>query len=64
MTPYEAVSIAEGFTFDDADDEQMLEAWQYLLDTGLCWALQGWFGRNAMYLIQEGLIAPLPKEES
>jgi hypothetical protein len=44
--------IAEGV--ESATEEEQLEAWQYLIDTGLCWQLQGWFGRTARDLIARG----------
>ena len=37
---YTAVGIAEGF-IDAASQEDVVEAWQHLIDTGLCWQLQG-----------------------
>jgi len=52
-----AVQIAEGVMECD-DEATYLEAWQYLVDTGLCWQLQGWFGRTAKQLIHEGYIHP------
>lgn len=54
MNDYLAVGIAEGF--EEAENEQqVIEAWQHLIDTGLCWRLQGWFGRTAMDLINAGI---------
>ena len=55
MNSYEAVGIAEGFIEPD-NEEQVIEAWQYLVDTGLAWQLQGSFGRSAQHLIDQGVI--------
>ena len=57
MTPINAVLIAEGEI--DTDQDTQIEAWQYLVDTGLAWSLQGSFGRIAQELIdQEVITAP------
>ena len=53
MTPYQAVMLCEGV--EEGTDEQVLEAWQYLIDSGLAWQLQGYFGRMAQRLIEQGL---------
>jgi len=55
MDTYQAVGLAEGFIEADTE-EQVLEAWQTLVDTGMAWQLQGWFGRTARHLIEEGYI--------
>ena len=55
MTPYLATAIAEGFCEgENASEEEQIVAWQYLVDTGM--ALQGWFGRTAEALIEQGII--------
>ena len=54
MDTYTAVGLAEGFVEAESQD-QVIEAWQYLIDTGLAWKLQGWFGRTASHLIGEGI---------
>ena len=57
MTPYLATAIAEGFCEGEgATREQQIEAWQYLHDTGHAYKLQGWYGRTARDLINEGII--------
>lgn len=52
----DAISIVEGI--EDASIEKQLDAWQQLVDSGLCWRLQGWYGRTATQLIDQGLIRP------
>lgn len=53
MDNYTAVARAEGF--EDATEAEQIEAWQYLIDTGLAWTLQGCFGRQATALIEAGV---------
>jgi len=53
MDNYTAVMIAEGV--DEASEEEHIEAWQHLIDTGMCWTLQGFFGRTAADLIEAGI---------
>jgi hypothetical protein len=55
MNSYLAVGIAEGFIEADSAD-QVIQAWQYLHDSGLGYQLQGWFGRTLLSLIEEGII--------
>jgi hypothetical protein len=51
---FNAVGIAEGF-IEAESEEQVIEAWQFLIDSGLAWQLQGFFGRTASHLIEEGI---------
>ena len=49
-----AISLIEGFISCD-DDDVMIKAWQFLIDEGHVWKLQGYYGRTAMELINEGI---------
>jgi hypothetical protein len=54
LNNHRAIAIAEGFEEADTTEEKVA-AWQHLIDTGLAWKLQGWFGRTAQRLINEGI---------
>lgn len=54
---YLATAYAEGFCEGEgATATQQIEAWAYLIMTGACWSLQGWFGRTAHSIIDRGLV--------
>jgi hypothetical protein len=57
MNHFDAMMIAEG-AYEASSDEQYLEAWQHLVDTGLAWTMQGFFGRTATRMIEAGVINP------
>lgn len=57
MDNFTAVAIAEGFWAAESQEERVA-AWQHLIDTGLAWNLQGWFGRQAQSLIDAGICQP------
>lgn len=54
MDSYRAVGLAEGF--EEGTEDEVRDAWQYLVNTGMAWSLQGWFGRTAQDLIDSGEI--------
>ena len=54
LTAYRATGLAEGFI--EGTEQEVMEAWQYLHDTRLAYKLQGWFGRTAQQLINDGII--------
>lgn len=56
LSNFDAVMIAEGA--QEADEATILSAWQQLHDTGLAYELQGWFGRTAAALIEQGYVTP------
>jgi hypothetical protein len=51
-----ALDLVEAVESSSIDDQ--ISAWQELVNTGLVWQLQGWYGRTAEQLIAEGIIQP------
>jgi hypothetical protein len=47
MKPYDAIAIIEDIDDGVYSEEEYLEAWQLLVDTGMAWTLQGSYGRSA-----------------
>ena len=43
-------------------DEEIIELFQHLIDTGTCWHLDGHYHRVAATLIEAGLIKPSQKK--
>jgi len=61
-SPYLAVAYAEGFGEGiGATEKEQTQAWAYLIKTGDCWHLQGWFGRMAQLLIENEVISKTGK---
>ena len=50
----DAVGICEGWI--TGTHQEQIDAWQQLHDTGVAYKLQGWFGRTAKSLIEDGII--------
>ena len=51
LSNLDAILIAEGGA---ANSREYIDAFQHLLDSGLVWQLQGWHGREAKSLIEQG----------
>ncbi len=55
---YTATGIIEGFVDIPHNVDEYtahVMAWQFLIDTGACWTLQGFYGRTARDLIDQGI---------
>ncbi len=55
MSLFDATMIAEGVE-EARSEAEYLAAWQLLHDTGMAYSLQGWFGRTAARMVEEGRI--------
>ena len=51
--PIYALEDPEGYGMTEQD---VINLWQEGVDSGIVWRLQGWYGRNAQALLDEGVI--------
>ena len=51
---FDTVGFIIAFEAGELDNEQAVEGFQHLIDTGLVWQLQGAYGRTAAVLIHSG----------
>lgn len=63
MSKDEVVSNIIAFESGELDEDQVVEFFQELVNSGLAWSLQGFYGRTARALIEAGLISE-PEEVS
>lgn len=56
---FEACGIIEGFDGQQHSEEDVIDAFQFLINTGDAWTLQGFYGSTAAALIDAGeCVAP------
>ena len=55
---FNCCAVIEGFSGPEPTLSDQIEAWSYLIKTGECWHLQGFYGRQANSLIESGVISP------
>ena len=48
------------FEADDMDEAETIDFFQDLVNTGMAWKLQGYYGRMAAHLIDQGLVSDGP----
>lgn len=58
---YTACSIVEGFADFETTAWDEVKAWAYLIKTGHAWRLQGWYGRTANAIIEDGIVTKTGK---
>jgi hypothetical protein len=59
LKPYDYIGAIMEFETGELDDEGVITLFQYLVDTGLAWSLQGSYGRLAHDMLEKGIINPM-----
>lgn len=57
MTRHDFTQALFDYEAGQLDDIDTIELFQYLVDSGLAWTLQGSYGRMAAQLIRDGLVS-------
>jgi hypothetical protein len=58
MRPEELTSRIIEFEEGDMDQDRTVDLFQYLINTGIAWHLQGSYGRMAARMIEAGYCSP------
>jgi len=58
MSLASATSFILRYETEDLTEDEVIEGFQTLIDTGLAWTMQGHYGRTAASLIEAGLCHP------
>lgn len=53
---YDVVGAIMDFEQGELDDDDTITLFQHLVDTGMAWQLQGFYGRTAMDMIERGVL--------
>ena len=56
MTKDDFINTLMDYETGEIDDDRTIELFQYLVDTGMAWRLQGHYGRTAEALIDAGYV--------
>lgn len=59
--PFDTVGAIMRYEGGEMEEEETIEFFQHLVNTGLAWQLQGSYGRMASRLIEAGLVQPKAK---
>lgn len=60
---FDRVGFVIAYENDELDNDEIIDGFQTLIDTGVAWQLQGSYGRTAAALIEQGYCTPAPVSE-
>lgn len=58
MEKYDVTGAIIKYEEGDISEEEYYELFQYLVDSGMAWELQGFYGRQAAMMLEEGHLLP------